>query len=121
MTMQNVTDKSPADDYNKKLSNVYYERINGIKLRDSLFIVYPPDSSYTQSEYIYISQPIKNNREMLFDNSNGSELSTGGPENCGIYKLEDRRVLVITEMQNWHYNGYIFKDEESWKQYSVFS
>jgi len=117
MTMQNVAYKNHADYYHNKYPNIYYEEIDGIKLRDSLFIVYSPDSSYTGSEFIYIFKPIESTREMIFDNYNDSDLNSGGHENCGIYRLEDQRILEITEMHNWHYKGHIFKNEEVWKQY----
>ena len=120
MSTQNVVNKS-SDVGSQKHTNVNYEEVEGIKLRDSLFIVYPAESTYPQPEFLYNLMPEDGSREMIFDYRAVSLISTGGPENCGVYTLEDGRVLKINSMNNWLYNGYIFQDEDKWSQHKDFS
>ena len=81
MGTQNVANKTSVVDSHKH-PNVNYEEVEGIKLRDSLFIVYPTESRYPQPEFLYNLMPEDGSREMIFDYRAISLISTGGPENC---------------------------------------
>ncbi len=116
MTIQNVADKYKHNNHFVDHPNIDYLEIEGIKLRDSVFVVYPPDSSYEGSEFIYSLNPIGRSEEIIFDYD--QDISGNfNKEVCGAYTADDHRVLNITEMNNWHFKGFIFKDENSWKKF----
>lgn len=116
MTMQKVAVKYKDNNHFVNHPNIDYMEIEGIKLRDSMFIVYPPDSSAEGPEYIYNLNPVDGSVKIVFDyNEDISEECS--PEVCGTYKADDNRVLKITEMNNWHFKGFMFKDEYSWKEF----
>ena len=121
MTIQNVENKYKFDGHYTANPKTDFIEIEGIKLRDSLFLVYSQDSSSTASEYIYSLEPIDGSSEIVFDKELDSFLKNGGPENCGVYLLDDQRILKIETMNNWFYMGGIFKNAEVFDQFLVIS
>ncbi|MGI9553394.1 MAG: hypothetical protein ACR2NC_00600 [Thermodesulfobacteriota bacterium] len=121
MARQNVAFNERLDDLVSKNPYVNNGEITGIKLRDSLFIVYSCNDSVSGSEFVYNLKLINGTREMIFDTDINSVVSNGDSENCGVYKLEDGRILNITIMKNWHFRGLFFKDEKEWVQHSEFA
>ena len=117
MARQNVAYEY-IDDYQSKPPHIDYEEINGIKLRDSLFVVYSDKNTASQPEFFYNLKSLNGPGEMVFDYEDGAGISSGGSENCGAYKLENEKILEITSMTDWHFTGHIFKDEKEWIQYS---
>ena len=97
--------------------NIDYVEIEGIKLRDSIFIVYPQGSPNDRSEFIYNLKPIEGSKDIVFDYDR-ENLGISSTDVCGTYTVEDSRVLNIKEMHNWHLKGYIFKDDDSWRKFS---
>jgi len=121
MAKQSVENKYQEVNHYNKLPNINYEEIEGIKLRDSLFLVHSQDSLSTGPEFIFNLKPIEDTKKMFFENDEDSVLRSGVSEDCGIYELEDQRILKIETVNNWHYKGYIFNDEDSWREFKAFS
>jgi len=121
MTIQNVENKYKYDGHYSTNPNTDFIEIEGIKLRDSLFLVYSQNSTSTASEYIFSLEPIDGNSEIVFDKEPDSFSRNGGSENCGVYMLDDQRILKIETMDNWFYRGCIFKNEDVFEQFLVFS
>ena len=94
MATQNVAYKEYIDDYSGKLPNIHYVEVSGIKLRDSLFVVYSDNNPSCEPEFFYNFKPMNGYKELIFDYDDKLNTSTGGPENCGVYKLDDQRILV---------------------------
>lgn len=120
MSRQSVAYNLNLDDFVNKHPNLDYGEISGIKLRDSLFVVYSGGDSVLGSEFIYNLKSMDESGEMVFDINMNATVSTGESENCGVYRLEDGRILLVTRMKDWQFNGYIFKDDKEWIQYSEF-
>ena len=118
MATQNVAYDEYIDDYPGKPPDIDYEEINGIKLRDSLFVVYSEKNPVSQPECYYNLKSINGPGQRVFDYEDGADMSSGGSENCGAYKLQNDKILEITTMKNWHFTGHMFKDEKEWVQYS---
>ena len=121
MRRNNAAYKTELDDFVSKPPDLDKGEVKGIKLRDSLFIVYSSNGSVSGSEFIYNLKSVNGGGEMVFDNNMVSCVSTGGPENCGVYMLEDGRILEITSMKDWHFAGYFFKDHKEWVQFSEYA
>ncbi|MGI9553603.1 MAG: hypothetical protein ACR2NC_01655 [Thermodesulfobacteriota bacterium] len=120
MTRQSVAYSEHLDDFVGKNPYVQNGEISGIKLRESLFIVYSCNNSVSGSEFVYNLKALKGAGEMIFDTDMNSCVSNGGSENCGVYKLEDGRILDITFMKDWHFRGLFFKNEKEWVQHCEF-
>ena len=120
MTRQNVAYKVDLDDFVSKPPKLDKGEVSGIKLRDSLFIVYSSNDSVSGSEFIYNLKSMNGGGDMVFDSNMISCVSTGGSENCGVYRLDDGRILEITSMKDWHFEGYFFKDHKEWIQFSEY-
>ena len=118
MARQNVAYKVDLDQFVSKPPNLDNSVISGIKLRDSLFVVYSCNDSVSGSEFVYNLKSLTGDGEMIFDVNMNSGTVGGGPENCGVYKLEDGRIINITSMKDWHFEGHIFKDRNEWVQFS---
>ena len=116
MTIQKVENKYKHGSNFVDHPNIDYVEIEGIKLRDSIFIVFPPGSSNEGSEFIYNLIPIEGSEEIGFDYDHDSpdKITT---EVCGTYAFDDKRVFNITEMNNWYLKGFIFKDDNSWRKF----
>ena len=121
MTRQNLAYKVELDDFISKPPNLESSVVSGIKLRDSLFVVYSCKDSVSGSEFVYNLKSLTGDGDMIFDISMNSEAVGGGAENCGVYRLEDGRILNISKMKDWHFEGHVFKDEKEWVQYSEFA
>ena len=116
MAIQKLENQYKQDDKFINHPSINYEEIEGIKLRDSVFIVYPPESSHDGSEFVYNLDAIEGAERIVFDYDQDN-LETGSMEVIGDYRVEDNRVLKITNMNNWHFKGFIFKDDDSWRKF----
>ena len=121
MNRQNIAFKEDLDEFVNISPYLQNGEISGIKLRDSLFIVYSCNDLVSGSEFIYNLKSMDGSGEMIFDINMETSISTGGTDNCGVYKLEDGRILAIINMKDWHFKGFFFKDEKEWVQYSEYA
>ena len=67
MTRQNVAYKVDLDDFVSKPPNIDKGEVSGIKLRDSLFIVYSSNDSVSGSEFLYNLKSTNGGGDMIFD------------------------------------------------------
>lgn len=118
MTIQKVENKYKQESNFVDHPNIDYVEIKGIKLRDSIFIVYPQDSSYEGPEFIYSLKSLEDSVEMVFDYDEDKFPKNKISLDSGLYEFEDHRVLYIKHMDNWHFRALIFSDINSWIQYS---